>query len=119
MLHYSHPHQATLASFVFDLQKVGPSSFPGHSDVATKNRSYQCVIGYTVVNSCFNFCCTGGTPGPNTPHLYHRRQQTFSTQRERLHRAGAGRYVAVEDVEPQQGDDIPLRRGMEVEGQCV
>jgi hypothetical protein len=23
--------------------------------------------------------------------------------------------VAVEDVEPQQGDDIPLRRGMEVE----
>ena len=37
-------------------------------------------------------------------------------QRERLYRAGPGRYVAVEDVEPQQSDDIPLRRGMEVEG---
>ena len=64
-------------------------------------------------------CCTGGTPGPNTPQTHHRRQQTFATQRERLYRAGAGRYVAVEDVEPQQGDDIPLRRGMEVEGLCV
>ena len=57
-----------------------------------------------------------GTPGPNTPQSFHRRQPTFATQRERLYRAGPGRYVALEDVEPQQSDDVPLRRGMEVEG---
>ena len=40
-------------------------------------------------------------------------------QRERLYRAGPGRYIAVEDVDPQQSDDLPLRKGMEVEGVCV
>lgn len=41
---------------------------------------------------------------------------TFATQRERLYRAGPGRYVAIEDVDPQQSEDIAIRRGMEVEG---
>ena len=62
---------------------------------------------------------SSGTPGANTPQTHHRRQPTFATQRERLYHAGPGRYVAVEDVEPQQSDDIPLRRGMEVEGVCT
>ena len=64
----------------------------------------------------FHVPCTGGTPGPNTPQTHHRRQPNFSTQRERLYRAGPGRYVAMEDVDPQQSEDIPLRRGMDVEG---
>ena len=60
-----------------------------------------------------------GTPGPNTPLTYHRRQPAFATQRERLYRAGPGRYMAMEDVEPQQSDDISLRRGMDVEGRYI
>ena len=43
-------------------------------------------------------------------------QSAFQQQRERLYRAGAGRYVAVQDFDPQGQGDIPLRRGMPVEG---
>ena len=57
-----------------------------------------------------------GTPGPNTPHSYHKRMPAFTTQRERLYRAGPGRYIVVDDFDPQQSEDIPLRRGMHVEG---
>lgn len=43
-------------------------------------------------------------------------QSSFQQQRERLYRAGAGKYEVVQDVDPQVPGDIPLRRGMPVEG---
>ncbi len=73
----------------------------------------------------YNYCCTNppvsaphahtyaATPGPNTPI---NRKQSFGQQRERLYRAGPGEYVAVQEVEAQQPGDIPLKRGMPVEG---
>ncbi len=54
-----------------------------------------------------------GTPGPATPIS---RKPSFGQQRERLYRAGPGEYVAIQDMEPQQPGDIPLRKGMAVEG---
>ena len=70
---------------------------------------YQCYLPITGT----------GTPGQNTPLIYAKRQPAFATQRERLYRAGPGKYVATENVEPKQSDDIPLRRGMEVEGKDI
>lgn len=51
--------------------------------------------------------------GPNTPLVA---QSSFQQQRERLYRARAGRYVVVQDYDPQTPGDIPLSRGMPVEG---
>ena len=51
--------------------------------------------------------------GPNTPLVG---QSSFQQQRERLYRAGAGKYIVVQDYDPQAPGDIPLRRGMPVEG---
>jgi len=44
---------------------------------------------------------------------------TFQQQRERLYRAGPGKYTAVQDVEPQQPGDLALKKGMPVEGRLV
>ena len=57
------------------------------------------------------------TPGQNSPLLLHRHNYTFAHTRERLYRAGPGKYFAVEDVEPQQQGDIPLKAGMPVAGE--
>lgn len=51
----------------------------------------------------------GGTPTFRRP--------SFLQQRERLYRAGSGKYVAVQDVESQQPGDLSLHRGMEIEGE--
>ena len=44
-------------------------------------------------------------------------QTSFKQQRERLYRAGAGKYIAVQDFDPQAQGDIPLRKGMPVVGE--
>lgn len=54
-----------------------------------------------------------------TPTVQPRNYTSFHNQRERLYRAGPGRYVVTEDVEPQQPGDLPLRRGVPVEGKGV
>lgn len=54
-----------------------------------------------------------GTPGPSTPKLH---KQSFQQQRERLYRAGPGKYMVIQDVDAQQEGDISLKRGMSVEG---
>lgn len=54
-----------------------------------------------------------GTPVLGTPTF---RRPSFLQQRERLYRAGPGRYIAIQDVESQQQGDLTLRKGMEVEG---
>jgi len=56
---------------------------------------------------------TVGTPTLGTPKL---RRPSFQQQRERLYRAGPEKYVAIQDVEAQQTGDIPLSKGMAVEG---
>ena len=54
-----------------------------------------------------------GTPSQMTPNF---RRPSFLQQRERLYRAGPGRYIALQDVESQQTGDLTLRMGMEIEG---
>ena len=58
-----------------------------------------------------------GTIGPGLPTAQPRSGlSTFQHQQERLYRTGPGNYVAVEDIEPLQPGDLPLWKGMHVEG---
>lgn len=56
-----------------------------------------------------------GTPVQGTTPTF--RRPSFLQQRERLYRAGPGRYIAIQDVESQQLGDLSLRKGMEIEGE--
>ena len=58
-----------------------------------------------------------GTPYQTTPVVQQPPPKVvFQQQRERLYRAGPGRYHAIQDVEPQQPGDLALRKGKQVEG---
>ena len=54
-----------------------------------------------------------GTPSQGTPNF---RRPSFLQQRERLYRAGPGKYVVIQDVESQQRGDLTLRKGMTIDG---